>query len=128
MARQQVNVSEADIAVAIGKLAKLGGGFRTIQVGSSTMVVSVPTELDNDHMSVLTVAQSASGTGNSSGITVDQVMASTGWTRARTERALELLLSEGMAWIDDYQGVTYYWFTSLWQEQQDATAAAAAGK
>jgi ESCRT-II complex subunit VPS22 len=121
MARQQVNVSVADISVAIGKLGKLGGGFRTIQIGSSTMVVSVPTELDNDHMSVLTVAQGTSGSSsNNAGITVDQVMASTGWTRARTERALELLLTEGMAWIDDYQGVTYYWFTSLWQEQQDA--------
>jgi ESCRT-II complex subunit VPS22 len=114
MAAQQTttDVSVADIEVAIKKLGKLGGGFRTIQVGKSTMVVSVPTELDNDHMQVLTAAQQVGG----EGVTIDQVMKATGWNKQRAERAIELLLQEGMAWLDEYKGVSYYWFTSLWQE------------
>lgn len=113
MASQQtIDVSEADIQVAIQKLGKLGGGFRTIQVGKSTMVVSVPTELDNDHMQVMTAAQECG-----EGVTTDHVMAATGWNRQRADRAVELLLQEGMAWLDEYQGVSYYWFTSIWQEQ-----------
>jgi ESCRT-II complex subunit VPS22 len=105
-------VSAADIQVAIQKLATLGGGFRTITVGSSTMIVSVPTELDNDHMEVLTVAQNHPTTG----ITVDNVQQATGWNRERIERALELLLQQGMAWLDEYRGESYYWFPSVWQE------------
>jgi len=108
---QTTGVSVSDIQVAIQKLGKLGGGFRTIQVGSSTMVVSVPTELDNDHMQVMTAAQESG-----EGVTIDQVMGATGWSKARAERAIELLLQEGMAWVDEYKGVSYYWFTSLWQE------------
>jgi ESCRT-II complex subunit VPS22 len=105
-------VSAADIQVAIQKLAKLGGGFRTVTVGSSTMIISVPTELDNDHMEVLTVAQNNPMTG----ITVDHVEQATGWNRDRIERALELLLQQGMAWLDEYRGESYYWFPSVWQE------------
>lgn len=116
MASQQTtDVSVSDMQVAIQKLGKLGGGFRTIQVGSSTMVVSVPTELDNDHMQVMTVAQECG-----EGVTTDQVMTATGWNRQRADRAIELLLQEGMAWVDEYQGVSYYWFTSIWQEQKEA--------
>jgi ESCRT-II complex subunit VPS22 len=104
-------VSVSDIQVAITKLAKLGGGFRTIQVGSSTMIVSVPTELDNDHMEVLTVAQMLE-----TGIMVEDVQQATSWGQDRVERALELLLQQGMAWLDECKGETYYWFPSVWQE------------
>jgi ESCRT-II complex subunit VPS22 len=120
MAQQQTtaSVSVSDMQVAIQKLGKLGGGFRTIQVGSSTMVVSVPTELDNDHMQIMTAAQE-----HGEGVTIDIVMESTGWNRQRAERAIELLLQEGMAWLDEYKGVSYYWFTSLWQELKEAEKA-----
>lgn len=115
---QTTKVSKADIQVAISKLAKLGGGFRTIQVGSSTMIVSVPTELDNDHMQVMTTANKHGG---KSGITLDHVMEDTQWTRERAQRALDLLLHEGMAWIDENCGETFYWFPSVWQEEMESS-------
>lgn len=111
MASQQTAVSVSDIQIAIQKLGKLGGGFRTVDVGKSTMVLCVPTELDNDHMEVMHAAQE-----RGEGITLDEVVQATGWGVGRAERAIELLLQEGMAWVDDYKGVKYYWFTSLWQE------------
>lgn len=110
-------VSKADIGIAISKLAKLGGGFRTVQVGKTTMIISVPQELDNDHMEVM-----ATATNNQTatrGITVDDVISNTGWGRERAERALELALTEGMAWLDVYKNVSYYWFPSIWQEQRE---------
>lgn len=39
------------------KLAAFGDGFRLIKVGSAKMVVSVPVELNQDHMAVLAHAE-----------------------------------------------------------------------
>lgn len=103
--------SEDDIIIAIDKLKKLGSGFRTISVGGTRMVVSVPTELDNDHMQVIQLAQDISG-----GITMDMVEDMTGWNRDRVRRAMDLLLAEGMAWLDRYEGIEFYWFPSVWKE------------
>jgi len=119
-------IPAADIQVAISKLAKLGGGFRTIQVGNSTMVVSVPTELDHDHMQVLAVASAhaidndnnhSNSTSLLVGITKDELHEQLpSWSSQRMDRALEMLLQQSMMWIDKYEGMTYYWFPSIWQE------------
>ncbi len=123
-----------DIRIAIQQLSILGGGFRTVQLPSSdstssssnnaasttTMVISVPTELDNDHMQILSIAQQH-GT-CTSGITIDELQSQTKWNSAtRVQRAMDLLLQQGMAWMDVYKGVTYYWFTSIWQQQLKIT-------
>lgn len=109
-------VSVSDITLAIQKLAKLGGGFRIVEVGKATMVVSVPTELDNDHMRVM---QLASETARDCGITVAQVQKRQGWTAERAHRALDLLCKESMAWVDTHKGQTHYWFPSLWQSDKE---------
>jgi len=49
--------TEEDIITSIKKLAKLGSGFRTVNVGRVIMIVSVPEELDADHMQVLNYAE-----------------------------------------------------------------------
>ena len=109
--------SADDIKTAISKLTTLGGGFRTVQVGSSTMIVSVPTELDNDHMEVMKLAQDQGGS-----VTLEQTEVATGWKKDRCGRALELLLAQGMAWLDIYQGQKLYWFPSIWKEQAGGEA------
>jgi ESCRT-II complex subunit VPS22 len=110
--KKKSKYSMTDIPIAIQKLAKLGGGFRLIKVGKSEMIVSVPTELDQDHMQVLEVAQE-NGTGC---VTVDDITQQLKWNQDRAERAIKLLLQEGMAWKDDYHGITFYWFPSVWKE------------
>jgi ESCRT-II complex subunit VPS22 len=102
----------ADIPIAIQKLAKLGGGFRIVKVGKSEMIVSVPTELDQDHMEVMELAQDGEGC-----VTEDDVMQKLKWSKDRAARAITLLLQEGMAWKDDYLGISFYWFPSIWKEQ-----------
>ena len=105
--------SEEDIITAVGKLAKLGGGFRTMVVGNSTMIVSVPTELDHDHMEIMKIAQDSEGLlsiGPSGRVTVKDVTKFTNWTDERAKRALDLLLGKGMAWLDVHDGEEIYWF------------------
>jgi ESCRT-II complex subunit VPS22 len=103
--------SREDIITAIGKLSKLKSGFRTVAVGKTIMVISVPTELDNDHMEVMTIAQDVA-----EGLSVRKVMEIKGWTEERAKRSLDLLLSEGMAWYDEYSGEELYWFPSVWKD------------
>jgi ESCRT-II complex subunit VPS22 len=108
--------SREDIVTAIGKLSKLKSGFKTVQVGATTMVISVPTELDEDHKEVMSIAQDIA-----SGISVETVTRKTGWKEERAKRALDLLLSEGMAWFDEYKGEEYYWFPSVWKDSLSTT-------
>mmetsp|Transcript_4000 Transcript_4000/g.6265 ORF Transcript_4000/g.6265 Transcript_4000/m.6265 type:complete len:159 (-) Transcript_4000:342-818(-) len=104
--------SHEDITTAINKLGTLGGGFRTVKVGNSTMIMSVPTELDNDHMEIMSLAQIYSGS-----ISLELVRENKGWNADRSKRALELLLAQGMAWLDTYEGHELYWFPSVWKDQ-----------
>eukprot|EP00588_Corethron_pennatum_P010119 CAMPEP_0194273188 /NCGR_PEP_ID=MMETSP0169-20130528/6582_1 /TAXON_ID=218684 /ORGANISM="Corethron pennatum, Strain L29A3" /LENGTH=328 /DNA_ID=CAMNT_0039016067 /DNA_START=49 /DNA_END=1035 /DNA_ORIENTATION=- len=116
-------ISEDDVLIALSKLGKLGSGFRTITVGDSTMVLSVPQELDGDHMRAMEAAQDAASPG---AVTADEVVAATGWDNARAARALDLLLTNGMAWIDlDASGRKTYWFPSIWREGAELSSSEA---
>ena len=114
-----------DIPIAIKKLSVLGGGFRIVKIGNnSDMIVSVPTELDQDHMEIMGLATSSSGgdansTNNTGCITKDDVINKLKWNAERTERALTLLLQEGMVWEDNYHGIVFYWFPSIWKEENN---------
>mmetsp|Transcript_15169 Transcript_15169/g.31368 ORF Transcript_15169/g.31368 Transcript_15169/m.31368 type:complete len:264 (+) Transcript_15169:2-793(+) len=105
--------SKGDIAIAVKKLGTLGGGFRIVTVGKSDMIVSVPTELDNDHVEIMKLAQDGLGC-----VTVDDIQKQLNWKdQDRVERGLNLLMHEGMAWKDDYHGISFYWFPSVWKEK-----------
>jgi len=115
--------SQEDIITAVKKLSKLGGGFRTMEIGTLVMIVSVPTELDSDHMEVMKIAQGSEGllsTGPCGGVTVDDVKRVTNWNEDRVKRALELLLGKGMAWLDRHDGEDSYWFPSVWKESSNS--------
>lgn len=107
--------STQDIITAIGKLSKLGSGFRTVHVGDSVMIVSVPTELDSDHMEVMKIAQQES-VSSCGMVTAADIQQETGWDEDRINRALDLLLGKGMAWLDVYKGQQMFWFPSIWKE------------
>ena len=51
---------------------------------------------------------------------MDEVRKTTGWTEERAKRALDLLLSKGMAWLDVHQGNELYWFPSVWRESAES--------
>ncbi|XP_062118176.1 vacuolar protein sorting-associated protein 22 homolog 1 [Humulus lupulus] len=102
-------VSEDDCLRAISKLKVLGSGFEVISVGRKKLVRSVPTELNKDHNEILELAQ-AQGF-----VTIDEVERRLSWTSGRATDALDTLLDEGLAMIDDghRDGRRRYWFPCI---------------
>ncbi|KAL7542340.1 hypothetical protein ACHAXR_011680 [Thalassiosira sp. AJA248-18] len=101
--------SEEDIITSVKKLSKLGSGFRTIKVGRVILIVSVPEELDDDHMQVMNLAEDNSY-GQYGTVAVEDMARALGWDDDRSNRALELLLGKGMVWLDVHRGEKKYWF------------------
>lgn len=103
------DVNEEDLERAIKKLATLGRGFSILQLGTRKLVQSVPAELNTDHAAVLALAES------SGHVSVAEAMARLSWSRERAGPLLELLVKEGMAWIDDQHTdrERHYWFPAL---------------
>ncbi|KAI4390094.1 hypothetical protein MLD38_002243 [Melastoma candidum] len=99
-------VSEDDCLRAISKLKVLGSGFEVISVGKKKLVRSVPTELNKDHNEIIELAQSQGF------VTIDEVERRLSWTSGRAIDALDTLLEEGFAMIDDgdRDGRRRYWF------------------
>lgn len=61
-----------------------------------------PTELNQDHIDVFTIAQVGRGC-----VTVNDVMQHLHWTKEKAERTLDFLLQEEMAQRDESQ--SFYW-------------------
>lgn len=101
--------NENDIIKSVKKLSKLGSGFRTITVGQVVLIVSVPEELDDDHMQVMNLAEDGRY-GQYSKVTIDSISRAFRWDEERTNRALQLLLAKGMIWLDVNRGGKSYWF------------------
>jgi len=110
-------VSASDIDVAIQKLAKLGGGFRTVDIGKSRMIVSVPNELGSDVMEIMSFVNE---NGHKSGVSADTIAKGLGWDHDRVDRGIKLLLQEGMAWTDKCGSTMLYWFPSSWHEDRES--------
>mmetsp|Transcript_12357 Transcript_12357/g.34703 ORF Transcript_12357/g.34703 Transcript_12357/m.34703 type:complete len:245 (+) Transcript_12357:396-1130(+) len=106
-------ITEDDVMRAVDKLKVLGSGFTISQVGSQRMLRSVPGELNKDHNKILELAQ---GTGHMSLAELGAL----GWTRERSNAALEHLLEEGLALIDEGHpdGAVRYWFPCLAREAE----------
>lgn len=99
-------VSEDDCLRAISKLKVLGSGFEVISVGKKKLVRSVPTELNRDHNEILELAQVRGF------VLVEEVEKRFSWSSGRAIDALDILLEEGLAMIDDghRDGKRRYWF------------------
>lgn len=110
----QMEISTDDVRRAIGKVKSLGTGFGIIQVGEQQMVVSVPVELNFDHIAVLNSAV------ESYYVTISGLKKEFAWTEERIHQVLDLMLKEGMAWIDEQsgEGEIQYWFPSLFTANQ----------
>lgn len=117
--RQEASVD--DVRRAVSKLKVLGGGFKLLEVGCSTMVVSVPVELNQDHSQVLAVAQAHGGA-----VTIPLLLGTLLWDQDRAVRAVDRLVAEGMAWVDDQAGAQRtFWFMSVWLESRMPSASQA---
>ncbi|EUB62600.1 Vacuolar-sorting protein SNF8 [Echinococcus granulosus] len=104
------DICQDDVIRAIKKLQCLGNGFKLIRISDSRQLVqSVPGELSMDQTEVLKLAES-----HAAHINVQQCVKKLGWTHERAHAALEYLMQEGMAWVDESDNTgRSYWFPSL---------------
>lgn len=123
--RKLDRISEDDVKTAIQKVHLLGAGFQLLESGSSTLVVSVPTELASDHAAILQEAQKAQGAGGCCSVAVAGLRKGLGWEERRIRVALDLMMQGGMVWVDeqDGSGGLSYWFPSLWAQARLTTNA-----
>lgn len=112
--RQTQDISTDDVLRAAKKLSVLGNGFKVIQLGKGKyMVQSVPGELSMDQNIIL---QRTSNAGRSY-ISILDLVINMKWEEQRAKKVLDLLVQEGIAWIDkqDSEG-DVYWFPSFFTE------------
>ncbi|KAK7109195.1 vacuolar-sorting protein SNF8-like [Littorina saxatilis] len=106
--RTSQDISYDDLLRAIKKLRILGNGFTVLTVGILQLVQSVPGELTMDHTNILQCAQ------KSGHVSKSQLHKELKWEAERAHRALDFLVKESMAWVDDQAGgERLYWFPSL---------------
>jgi len=103
-------VSEDDVVRAIKKIRVLGNGqFELVTIGKQQYIRSVPGELSLDSNKILELAQVKGY------VTKSEVLKVPGWSNARTDAALEGMLKQGLAWVDDQApgGERWHWFPCL---------------
>eukprot|EP00271_Cylindrocystis_brebissonii_P008267 TRINITY_DN22316_c1_g1_i1.p2 TRINITY_DN22316_c1_g1~~TRINITY_DN22316_c1_g1_i1.p2 ORF type:complete len:253 (+),score=61.15 TRINITY_DN22316_c1_g1_i1:477-1235(+) len=112
-------ITEDDCLRAISKLKALGSGFEVISVGKRKLVRSVPTELNKDHNEILRVAQARGF------ILISDVELQLGWPRGRVMDAVNTLLQEGLALLDEGHPDRQlrYWFPCVGSGAEEETAA-----
>jgi ESCRT-II complex subunit VPS22 len=109
--RDTINlVTEDDLRRAVALLEPLGNGVRLVQVGKRTMLISVPLELSSDHTTILDIAHDNKGK-----VSLHTLETRLNWDRERIQRALQLLQSQGMAWLDtgSPDKESLYWFPAI---------------
>jgi ESCRT-II complex subunit VPS22 len=103
-------VSSEDILRAVDKISILGSGFRLLKLGGSTLIISVPLEVTNDHEQLLYAAEQEGGMVNEERMRKDY-----SWTKERFAIIIRSLITDGIVWIDGYNGSVSYYFPSLFR-------------
>ncbi|KAJ1985468.1 ESCRT II complex subunit Dot2 [Dimargaris cristalligena] len=97
-------INNDDIVQAIKNLAPLGSGFQIVEIGSQKMVQSIPREFNTDQSRILSISQLTGFT------TITQVANETGWAPERIVTIMDMLLRDGLCWIDLQHSEPQYWF------------------
>ena len=102
-------ISIDDILRATKKLKVLGNGFTLIALsGDKYLVQSIPGELSMDQTVILQKAEANGGQ-----VSIKSLNKDLGWEQDRSQRALDRLLSDGLAWLDTQAAQTLYWIPSI---------------
>lgn len=109
--KEHQEITNEDLLAAAKKLRIFGDGFSIVPVGRGKYLVqSVPGELSMDHTAVL---QQASLSGNAY-ISKSLLERELRWEGERTQKALDHMVKEGLAWLDiQGENEPLYWFPSL---------------
>ncbi|XP_013403020.1 vacuolar-sorting protein SNF8 [Lingula anatina] len=106
--KRKQEISIDDLMRAIKKLKVLGNGFTVIPVGGRYLVQSVPGELSMDHTAVLQLAE------DTGYVSMSMIRDRLKWGEERSHRAVDYMLKEGLAWVDDQAPQEkHFWFPAL---------------
>ncbi|MCJ1277677.1 hypothetical protein MMC21_005491 [Puttea exsequens] len=108
-----MEVSDDDISRAVKSLNPLGSGFSVIEVGSKTMIRSVPKELNMDQAKVLEAIQVLGY------VTCSMLEDNLSWEQARAETVIEDLLGDGLVWVDLQVPEKEYWSPAFMNDFED---------
>lgn len=97
-------VSSEDVLKAIQNVSILGSGLRIETLGKRKVLVSVPTEMSQDHTAVLDLASKMQGVG----LSPEMISQELGWDVSRAKQACLELAAETFAWWDSVEDK--YWF------------------
>lgn len=95
--------SREDICRAVDTLKPLGSGYSLIELGGRKIIQSVPLELSADGTLLLRASETR-------GYIVENDYITLGWQHERFQRAIDSLLSDGIAWVDSHDNSVTYWF------------------
>ena len=105
------DISNDDILRAIKKLKILGNGFSLIPLDNDKYLVqSVPGELSMDQTVILQKAEA-----NGGHVSISFLKKNLNWEHERSQRAIDRLLVDGLAWIDTQtsKNEAWYWIPSI---------------
>ena len=105
------DISNDDILRAIKKLKILGNGFSLIPLDNDKYLVqSVPGELSMDQTVILQKAEA-----NGGHVSITFLKKNLNWEHERSQRAIDRLLVDGLAWIDTQtsENEAWYWIPSI---------------
>ena len=108
-----------DMERAVKNLKALGRSLDIVSLkGKDKMIQSVPFELSHDHTRALEHAAATAYT------SVPALQEALGWHEARAVAAVDFLVNEGMAWVDNLNGNPWpdIWFPSLWAGARHSAA------
>ena len=108
---QHQEITNEDLLMAAKKLKIFGNGFTIISLGKGRYLVqSIPGELSMDHTAVLNQA----AFGGNANVCISKLEQQLKWDSKRAQKALDYMVQEGMAWIDNQNSrELVYWFPSL---------------
>nr|CAI5839122.1 unnamed protein product [Callosobruchus analis] len=104
------DITEDDLLRAAKKLIIFGSGFNILPMGKGKyMIQSVPGELSMDHSAILQQAEKNQGC-----TSVLILRKELGWEKERSQKALDHMVDQGLAWIDSQTcDQPMYYFPSL---------------
>lgn len=106
---QGESVSVNDLLRAMKSLEVFGSGaVRTVKIGNELFISSMPDSASGDPQKLLSVF------GHMEGPTSDELVARLGWSMERVIHALQILVKDGVLWVDQSAGVRRYWIFAQW--------------
>lgn len=103
-------ITKEDLIQALKNLKALGSGFQLIKTRKTYLVQSIPSDMSDDPMKVVSLAENQGGS-----ISINDLVKNEGWTHRRAEGILQGLLHSSQAWLDKTpDGDVIYWFPSVY--------------